>query len=859
MSKLLNQIIEWIQTRPYWEQFALKMILDGKTFENDHFDKLSQWCLEDKKINALSEERSDIGWEIISKSFSDSQPQSIKLNKLFNLQNVNALSEDHFLTFHPNLTLIYGANGSGKSGYTRLLAHLGIYRGDLDILPNIYSKSEFLQPNFNLEVIENGEIRTINFEVGKEHQKIGGIYVFDSSTVVKQITKTEKISFAPSGLKILTQLSDVVSKTIERFQSNFSKYSNSHSFEKLFQGNSQISQIIRGLEEKSIFERLKKLVILTDVELKEKEDLEKRLVSLKTQSVDSKIAEYRKILTDLKRLINNLTQVEILFDKNFITKSNQEIENLITLESKLSQYGIENFQSSKVSNIGSKEWHQFINAALTFARIQDKYPKQDSECLLCHQKLTLESFQLIQSLWNFLQDDIQDKLNECNLNISKKIKQLENLDINFFNENEIGFIYLNQNFNDLVNNLQFFIKECFSKRETIIKSIQKKLEISFDTELNSYLPEIEKCVIHLESEITRLQNTDPKQEIQQCETQLREIEHRIILQDNWEQIKDYRDKKDWYTKSLKALGSTIHITRKYNELFQSLVTDKYTELFKQILQDLNCPMTVDISTKSQKAEVLRKIILKAVRENTPDKILSEGEKRAVAIADFLTEATLDENSKVIVLDDPITSLDYDWKEIMARRLISESRNKQVIIFTHDLPFLFQLKNFSDDAKVEYYKHSIEKGGDNISGQTILNFIPESVEDYRNTDKAKAHLTNSQKANSAEERIMHLRSGFNALRTTYESFIVYKLFGGTVRRFDKHVKVGYLNNVRINDAILEKIEENFGFLSRFTGGHLDSNFQPSIPSSEILNQEILKFEDLLNEWKSLPKRSKNKTH
>ena len=42
---------------------------------------------------------------------------------------------------------------------------------------------------------------------------------------------------------------------------------------------------------------------------------------------------------------------------------------------------------------------------------------------------------------------------------------------------------------------------------------------------------------------------------------------------------------------------------------------------------------------------------------SPDKILSEGEKRAVALADFLTEVALDTTSRSIILDDPVTSFD----------------------------------------------------------------------------------------------------------------------------------------------------------------------------------------------------------
>jgi len=46
-----------------------------------------------------------------------------------------------------------------------------------------------------------------------------------------------------------------------------------------------------------------------------------------------------------------------------------------------------------------------------------------------------------------------------------------------------------------------------------------------------------------------------------------------------------------------------------------------------------------------------------------DQILSEGEKRAVAIADFLTEAALDRHNRGIILDDPVTLWTMNGKNL----------------------------------------------------------------------------------------------------------------------------------------------------------------------------------------------------
>ena len=143
-------------------------------------------------------------------------------------------------------------------------------------------------------------------------------------------------------------------------------------------------------------------------------------------------------------------------------------------------------------------------------------------------------------------------------------------------------------------------------------------------------------------------------------------------------------------------GNTAHISRKYDSLFKELVTDEYLKLFSETLKKLKCPLRVKVQTRVQKGATYKQIALETDASITPDlaspdKVLSEGEQRAVALADFLTEVALDDNSTGVVLDDPVTSLDFAWKETVADHLITESQRRQVVVFTHDLHFLYCLK------------------------------------------------------------------------------------------------------------------------------------------------------------------------
>ena len=70
--------------------------------------------------------------------------------------------------------------------------------------------------------------------------------------------------------------------------------------------------------------------------------------------------------------------------------------------------------------------------------------------------------------------------------------------------------------------------------------------------------------------------------------------------------------------------------------------------------------------------------------------LSEGEHRCVALAAFLAELVTSTDKSGIVFDDPMSSLDQLYFERVARRLVEEAEHRQVVVFTHDLTFLFEV-------------------------------------------------------------------------------------------------------------------------------------------------------------------------
>jgi energy-coupling factor transporter ATP-binding protein EcfA2 len=125
------------------------------------------------------------------------------------LSNVNALAPGERLSFgKAGLTVIYGDNGAGKSGYARVLKQLCRARspkGDA-ILPNIYAAASGM-PSANIEFYIGGQKRNASWTQGNAPDAmLSAVSVFDLRTANVHVENTNDLAYTPLPLRILAGL-----------------------------------------------------------------------------------------------------------------------------------------------------------------------------------------------------------------------------------------------------------------------------------------------------------------------------------------------------------------------------------------------------------------------------------------------------------------------------------------------------------------------------------------------------------------------------------------------------------------------------------------------------------------------------
>jgi hypothetical protein len=131
-----SEILEWSQERPGWQRDALRRLFVNGKVKPEEISDLVDLC---KAVKGLSAPRPPEVLAIEPLAITDSTSEAVSLVSLIHHHGANALAAEQTVSFGPNLTIVYGANAAGKSGYARILKRACRSRSTEEILGNVLS------------------------------------------------------------------------------------------------------------------------------------------------------------------------------------------------------------------------------------------------------------------------------------------------------------------------------------------------------------------------------------------------------------------------------------------------------------------------------------------------------------------------------------------------------------------------------------------------------------------------------------------------------------------------------------------------------------------------------------------------
>lgn len=309
-----------------------------------------------------------------------------------------------------------------------------------------------------------------------------------------------------------------------------------------------------------------------------------------------------------------------------------------------------------------------------------------------------------------------------------------------------------------------------------------------------------------------------------------------------------RQKKIALLEAAQRDTATNRVTTKSTEIAQALVTDALRTQFAREVANLEIAgLAVELRQQNSIQGIPRfKVALTRKPTVAVGQVLSEGEHRCVALAAFMAELATTENKSGIVFDDPVSSLDHMHREAVAKRLVAEAAHRQVIVFTHDLAFLFELNRAADDAqpKPPVAISSISRGADKAGFcRSEPPFKARRVSDITTSlsNQLAGERYHFEQGNLDEWR-KSVKSIAATLRDTWE-IAVEEAVGHVIRRLSNEVKTpGLVKLTAITVPDCEAMRDGFGRCSELLHSAAAALNRP-LPRPEVLTAEI----DALASW------------
>jgi hypothetical protein len=790
---------------------------------------------------------------------ADAPTKQLRLDKVDGLDGINALPKGAALTFGPALTVIYGRSGAGKSGFARLFANACFSRHKPSVLGNIYDESAQPSPTAKFHIAIDGVAQEpLIFATDTEHPDLRRISFFDITVARQHVSQTSPFEFKPSGFDIFPEMVRVYAQIGTRLDTEIKVRTRDTNFSESFIGvETEVSRVVASVGAATDPAVIQGLAVYGPTEKARFEEVDKQLTALRSSSQKEILIALKQARSDVELLAHKIATLgevsgsEKAAARSALSQKAKEATDAATA------MGSKQFKRAFFNAVGTPEWQAFAKSVHALARKEgETYPSEDDHCLLCERLFDEPARTHVNALLSYVEGDAQKAAELATADLQKELTSLQELDLNMFSEESRVREHIHR-IDPLVEATVIdFATSIGTYRERVLDALRTRVAIADVVDSIPTWTVLTGLLKRIDDDVARFEKEDSTAAISALGLERQTLRHREVLAQLLPSIITYVADAKWCAQAerTKSALSPRHITEKEKELFSEIIGKSYRKLFSDECGHLGCSMPIELQTAGQKGKTVRSLAMKGGHQ--PDEILSEGEQKAVALADFLTEVTLNPTNAGIALDDPVTSQDHERKNLIAKRLVKEARRRQVIVFTHDLPFLNQVILHAETEGVEFQAHWIDRSSDGAPGQVTLNDVPATSKAYDTVERAKKFLAEAQNS-TGTGRHDAIAKGMGALRRTIEETVVKRLLKGVVPRWGDRVIVTGLRKVSWENALVDEMVDMYEELSTYIEGHSHTDEAMGAPPEvKDLEQKISRVEELIK--RARPERSPTKS-
>jgi len=470
------------------------------------------------------------------------------------------------------------------------------------------------------------------------------------------------------------------------------------------------------------------------------------------------------------------------------------------------------------------EWERFAESGEVFLEMEfdsSKYPQEGDKCIYCGQGLEDMAFAFIKDVREHLGNTAKRRLKEVSSNadeIKQALLELQGYDsIPIVEEDE-----------EVSSGLLVYEDDSLLKIEQELTAKSNEKQQLVDTVTSG--DKLEGLVTSIEGELAEVKSL------------LFAIRNRVPIE-TWKGSKDALLRNG-------ELSSEVATQKKVwsnqrTSAANSLAIETFRDNFNKECTNLGLKVQVTVRHGTDNGLAVRRTV---VRGRDPGNILSESERAVWVVADCLAELKTVKRKCVLVLDDPVSSMDTERANLLARRIVAESEERQVIVLTHNRHFYLALRGL---IKSEYKGCRNRARGYFVERWREQTGLVREIDLFEMRDKSLRDKIQSIIDKGTSDHL-EIATGFLVLRGLIEDFVDHDLLRGFRTRLDPEmVRIQWkeLKAIDIEGAVVETLERLYHRISDLGGLHLTGTYSLRQPTRQDLEDVYKELVELLDKAKT----------
>lgn len=857
---IIQELAIWANTLPLWQSDAVRRVFSQEKLSSEEEGQVFEMLLAAHDLS--DSDATPRAPKPFSYIVDAAQPGSRKvvLKELHSLDNVNALVPGQSVKFAlEGITVIYGENGAGKSGYARVFKHACHARDKgAPIFTNVVKPTK-TNPAATVELLVDGQDIAVRWKANAPASELlPELSVFDSHCARVFIDDANEVVYLPYGLDTFPKLASLFATLKERITKEIREIPAQFELSNDYTDKSAAGRFIKVLSAQSDENQIDALSSIDSDGLTRLHELRVLVASAKTNSPKIRAAQLRRTKVRLEQLKARVITIATALAPDALLRLMQ-LQISADIASRAAKLAtVEAFSGDPIAATGSEPWRVLFNAARSFSGLS-AYPEEvfpvtrdGAVCLLCQQPLLASARDRLIRFEQFVKNETARRVEETVAALQKEILNISELKVITSQDDpslieEIG-VYDPVLADEIVD----FLSQASMIRTRVMSAIAEHRPLISGSPPDP-IDRIASAIIALEAQAQQYERADNPEEFKKLVDELNALDDSAKLRNHSDLVRKYIafKKREVSLKKCERDLDTIAITRRGSELMEQAVTE-------QLIANLTAELTrfgvqcvpVQVKKSGQKGKTKHQLVVSEVAK--PSGILSEGEQRIIALSSFLAELRTAGSRAPIIFDDPVSSLDHRFREKVAHRLVEESKARQVVVFTHDVVLLLALEREAAEQQVPLLIQTISKTpagpGECIpSGQRP--WYACNTKERISQLKCMTAKFKKLQVDSADDYRRAVAEFYGRLREAWERAIEELLFQDVIQRFRPSIETQRLRKVTIDPADYVPIDNGMSKCSRWMTGHDGAAaLGTPPPSSDDVAADLNAFEEFTKRLK-----------